>query len=91
VKISIIVSKKIDSRKKKGADKSGIDIGIIGIVRSMFIARSIILSCQLFKIALSVMVIVDMIGQIRGTKTMIDVSMDRSGEDNKLMIGWGEG
>ena len=89
MKIGIAVSKKIDVRKKKGADRSGIDIGIIGIAHSLFIVGSIISICRLFEIALSVMVIVDMIGQIRDTKMMIDVSMDRLGEECQFMIGWG--
>jgi hypothetical protein len=38
VKIDINVSKKIDVRRKRGVDRSGISIGIIRIVCFLFIA-----------------------------------------------------
>jgi len=74
---------------RKGVDKNGIGTGIIGIARSLFIAGKEISSCQLFRIILNGMVIVGMIGQIRGIKMMIDASMDRLGEECQFTIGWG--
>jgi len=91
VKIGISVSKKIDVKRRKGVDRSGIGTGIIGIARSLFTAGNKISSYRLFRIALSAMVIVGTIGQIRGSRIMIDVSMSRSGVGRQFMIGWGAG
>jgi len=89
--IDLGVSKKTGVGRRKGVDRNGINTGIIGIAHSLFIARNKISSYPLFRIALSVMVTVSMISQIRGTKTMIDVSTDRLGEEHQFTIGWGVG
>jgi len=91
VKIGIAVSKRIDAEKKKGADKSGIGIKIIGIARSLFVAGNKILNYRLSEIVLNAMVIIGMIGQIDDFRTMIDASMSRSGGECQFMIGWGAG
>jgi hypothetical protein len=83
VRISIGVN------KKKGNEKNGIKINIIGIARSSFTAGNKISNCRLFKIVPSVMVIIGMIGQIGDSKTMIDVSMSRLGGELQFTIGWG--
>ena len=67
--------------KKRSNKKNGIDIKIIRIVRSLFIAGNKISNYQLFETVPSVMVIVSMIGKIRDSKMVIDVSMSRSGEE----------
>ena len=89
--IDIGVSKKIDVKRKKGVDRSGIGIKIIGISRSSFTAGNEISNCRQFGIVPSVVVIVGMIDQIRDSRTMIDVLMSRSGEGHQFTIGWGAG
>ena len=76
--------------KKRGSEKNGIGIKIIGIVRSLFTAGNEISNCRLFRIVSSVMVIVGMIGQIRDSRTMIDILMSRSGGERQFTIGWGQ-
>jgi hypothetical protein len=85
VRISIGVNRKRDN------EKNGIDIKIIGIARSSFTAGNEISNYRLFRIVLSVMVITDTISQIGDSRTMIDVSMSRSGEEHQFTIGWGAG
>jgi len=75
VKIGITVGKRIDAEKKKDADKSGIDIKITRIARSLFIAGNKILNYPLSETVLNAMVIIGMIGQIGIFRTMIDVLM----------------
>ena len=84
MRIDISVSKKI------GVGRSEIDIKIIGIARSLFITGNGTSNCRLLKIVLSAMATVDIIGQIRGSKTMIDVSMNRFGGEYQFIIGWGQ-
>ena len=91
MKIGITVSKRIDAEKKKDADKSGIDIKITRIARSLFIAGNKILNYPLSETVLNAMVIIGMIGQIGIFRTMIDVLMSRSEEGCQSMIGWGVG
>jgi len=79
----------ISVNKKRGSKKSGIGIKIIGIARSSFIAGNEISNCRLFRIVPSVMVVAGMIGQIGGSRTMIDVSTSRLGGERQSMIGWG--
>ena len=55
MRIGIGASRKIIVGKKKDADKSGISIGITGIVRSSSIAERKILSFLLSEIVLSAM------------------------------------
>jgi len=91
MRIDIGISRKIDAKRKKGDDSSGIDIKIIGIARSSFIAGNEISNCQPFRIVSSVVVIIGMINQIGDSRTMIDVLMSRSGEGHQFTIGWGAG
>ena len=72
MKIGITVSKRIVAEKKKDADKSGIDIKIIGIARSSSTVGSKISSYRLSETTLSAMVIIGMIDQIDDIRTMID-------------------
>ena len=60
MRIGIGASKKIIVGKKKDADKSGIGIGITGIVRSSSIVGRRISSCLLSEIVLSAMVMIGM-------------------------------
>jgi len=53
----------IDNSKKRDVGKSGISIKIIGGARFSSIAGKKALNCQLLKIALSVMVTIEPIGQ----------------------------
>ena len=85
MKISISVS------RKKGIEKSGIGIKIIGIAHSSFTVGNEILSCRLLKTVPNVLVTVNMIGRIWDSSPMIDISMSRSGEGRQYMIGWGVG
>jgi len=73
--------------KKKGFEKNGISIKIIGIVRSSFTVGSEISNCRLLRIVPSVMVTVCTIGQIRDSRPIIDVLMSRSEEEHQFMIG----
>jgi len=81
----------IGVNKKRGNEKNGIDIKIIGIARSSFTGGNRISNCRLFKIVPSVMVIAGTIGQIGGSRTMINVSMSRTGGELQFTIGWGAG
>jgi len=90
MKIGIAFSKKIDAKKKKGADKSGIGIKITRIAHFSFIFGKKISNCQLSETALSAMDIFSMIGQISNSRTMIDVLISRLGGECQFMIGWGQ-
>jgi len=72
VKIGIAINKRIVTEKKKGADKSGISIKIIGIARSSSTVGSKISNYQLSETALSAMVIIGITNQIGEIETMID-------------------
>jgi len=87
VKIGIASSKRIVAEKKKDADKSGIGIKIIGIARSSFTVGNRTSNCQLSETALSVMVVIGMINQVRDIKTMIGNLMGRLGEGCQFIIG----
>jgi hypothetical protein len=81
----------IDDSKKRGVDKSGIGIEIIGIVRSLFITGNGVSNCRPFRIVPSAMVTVGTIDQIKGSGPIIDVLMGRSEEGHQFKIGWGVG
>jgi len=89
VRIGIGASKKIIVGRKKDADKSGIGIGIIGIVRSLSIARSKILSFLLSETALNAMVMIGTTDRIGSIRAMTADLMDRLGGELQCMIGWG--
>ena len=82
MRIGIGASKRTIVVKKKDADRSGIDIGIIGIVRSSSIVGRKTSSFPLSEIVLSAMVMIGMTDLI-GTIAM-------RGE-RPFMIGWGAG
>jgi len=77
VKIDIGANKKIIVGRKKGTDRSGIDIKITGTVRSLSIAGSKILNCPLLEIALNAMVMIGTIDLIGSIKMMIGDLMRR--------------
>ena len=87
MKIGIGASRRIIVGKKKDADRSGIGIGIIGIVRSLSIVRSKILSFLPSETALNAMVMIDMTDQIGSIRTMTADLMGRSGGELQFMIG----
>ena len=91
MKIDIVVNKKINAERKKDTDKSEIGTKITGIAPSLFIVGSKTSSYQLLETALSAMVMIGMIDLIGSIRTMIAVSMGRSGEEPQFMIGWGAG
>jgi len=70
VKIGIGASRRIIVGKKKDADRSGIGIGIIGIVRSLSIVGSKILSFLLLETTLNAMVMIGMTDRIGSIRTM---------------------
>ena len=86
MKIGITVSKRIDTEKKKDANKSGIGTEIIGIDPSLFIVGSKTSSYQLLETALNAMATIGMIGQIDDSRMMIDALMSRLGEGCQFMI-----
>jgi len=67
VKIGIGANRKVVAGKKKDADKSGISIKIIGIVRSSSTIGSKTSSCKPLEIALNAMAMIGMIDLISGT------------------------
>jgi len=91
VKTDIGTSRKIIVGKKKDADRSGIDIGITGIVHSSSIAGRRISSFQLSEIVLSVTVMTGTTGPIDTIVIMIGVLMGRLEGEHLSMIGWGAG
>jgi len=89
VKIGIVANRKIVVGKKKDADKSGIDIKIIGIARSSSTAGSKTSSYQLLETVLSAMVIIGMIDQIGNIKVIIGILVGRLEEEHQFTIDWG--
>jgi len=89
VKIGIGASKKIIIGKKKGADRNGIDTRITGTARSLSIAGSRTLNCQLLGIALSAMVMIGMTDLIGNIRMMIGDLTGRLGGKRQFMIDWG--
>jgi len=87
VRADIGASRRIIDGKKKDADRSGIDIGITGIVRSSSIAGRRISSFLLSEIALSATVMIGMIGSIGTIVIIISDSMGRLEEEHLYMIG----
>jgi len=81
----------IGVNERRGSENTGIDIKITGIACSSFIVGSKISNCRLSETVLSAMVIIGTIGQIRDSRTMIDVSMGRLGGECQFIIGWGAG
>jgi len=91
VRIGIGASRRIIVGKKKDAEKSGIGIGITGIVRSSSIAGRKISSYLLSEIVLSAMVMIGMTDLIDATMTTIGALMGRLGGEHPFTIGWGAG
>jgi len=89
VRIGISASKKTIIGKKKDVDKSGIDIGITGTVRSSSIVGKKISSFLLSETAQSAMVMIGMTGPTGAITMMIGDLMGRLGEEHQFMIGWG--
>jgi len=90
MKIGIGANSRTIIGKKKDADRSGIGIKIIGIVRSLSTVGNKTSNCPLLETAPNAMVMIgiDLIGSIR---TMIGGLMGRLGEELQFMIGWGAG
>jgi len=84
-------SKKTIIGKRKDADKSGIGIGITGIVRSSSIVRRKISSFLLSETARNVMVMIGMTDQIGSIRTITAGLMGQLGGERRFMIGWGAG
>jgi len=91
VRIGIGASRRTIVGKKKDADRSGIGIEIIGIVRSSSIVGRKISSFLLSEIALSTTVMIGMTDPIGAITMMIGDSMGRLGGERRFMIGWGAG
>jgi len=91
VRIGIGASKRTIVGKKKDTDRSGIGIGITGIVRSTSIVGRRISSFLLLEIVLSATVMIGMIDPIGAITMTIGDSMGRLGGERPFMIGWGAG
>jgi len=91
MKIGIGANRRIIVGKKKDADRSGIDIRIIGIAHSLSIVGSKTLNCPLLETVLSAMVMIGMIDLIGSIKTIIGDLMGRLGGELRFMIDWGAG
>jgi len=91
VRIGIGARRKIIVGKKKDADKSGIGIGITGIVCSSSIARRKISSFLLSEIVLSAMVMIGMTNLIGAIMMTIGGLMGRLVGEQRFTIGWGAG
>jgi len=89
VRIGIGASKNTIVGKKKDADRSGIGIGITGIVHSSFIVGRKISSSPLSETAQNVMVMIGMTDQIGSIRTITVGLMGRSGGEHPFMIDWG--
>jgi len=87
VRIGIGTSKRAIVGKKKDTDRSGIGIGIIGIVRSLSIAGSRTLNCPLLGTTLSAMAMIGMTDLIGSIRVMIGGLMGRLGGERQFMIG----
>jgi len=79
VRIGIGTSRKTIVGKKKDADRSGIGIGIIGIVRSSSIVGRKISNFLLSETARNVMVMIGMTDQIGSIRTITAGFMGRLG------------
>jgi len=91
VRTGIGAGRKNPIEKKKDADRSGIGIGITGIVHSSSIAGRKTSSFLLSGTAQNVMVMIGMIDPIGAIMIMIADSMGRLEEEHPFMIGWGAG
>jgi len=91
VRIGISASRKIIVGKKKDADKSGIGIGITGIVRSSSTIGRRISNSLLLEIVLSATVMIGMTDPIGAILRMIGDLMGRLGGERPFMIGWEAG
>jgi len=91
VKIGIGASKRTIVGKKKDTDRSGIDIGTTGIVRSSSIVGRKISNFPLSEIVLSATVMTGMTGPIGAIVMMIGDLTGRLGGERMFMIGWGAG
>ena len=87
MRIGIGTSRKIIVGKKKDADKSGIGIGITGIVRSSSIVGRKISSFLLSEIVLNAMVMIGMTDRIGAITMIIGDLMGRLGGERPFMIG----
>ena len=87
MRIGISASRKIIIGKKKDADKSGIDIGITRIVRSLSIVGRRISSFLLSEIVLSATVMIGMTDLIGAITRIIGDLMGRLGGERPFMIG----
>ena len=83
----------IDDSRKRGIEKNGIGIRIIGIAHFSFIVGSRVSNCLLLRIVLNVMVTTETIGQIGDFDPIVEVCllMSRSEVERQCMIGWGAG
>jgi len=90
VRNGIGASKRNIIGKKKDADKSGIGIGITGIVCSSSIVGRKISSFLLSGTARNVMAMIGMTDQIGSIRTMTAGLMGRLGGERQSIIGWGE-
>ena len=91
MRIGIDASKNNIVGKKKDADRSGIDIGFIGIVCYLSIVGNKILSFQLSETALNAMVMIGMTDRIGSIRTMTANLMGRLAGELQCTIGWGVG
>jgi len=91
VRIGIGASKRTIVGKKKDTDRSGIGIGITGIVRSSSIVGRKISSFLLSEIVLNGMVMIGMTGPTGAIAMMIGDLMGRLVEERPFMIGLGAG
>jgi len=89
--IGIGASERAIVGKKKDADRSGIGIGVTGIVRSSSIVGRKISSFLLLEIVLSATVMIGMIDPIGTIVMMIGDLMGRLRGERPFMIGWGAG
>jgi len=89
MKIGIVASRKIVAGKRIYADKSGINIKIIGIARSSSTVGSKTSSYQPLETARCAMVIIGMIDQIGDIKATIGVLMGRLEEGHPFTTDWG--
>jgi len=91
VRIGIGASKRTIVGRKKDVDRSGIGIGITGIVHSSSIVGRKISSFLLSETILSATVMIGMTDPIGDIAMMIGDLMGRLGGERPCMIGWGAG
>jgi len=89
VRIGIGASKRTIVGKKKDIDRSGIGIGITGIVRSSSIVGRKISNFLLSEIVLNAMVMIGMTDPIGAITMMIGSLMGRIGGERPCMTDWG--